>query len=203
MQSSVASSGGKRNNVRLAVLGLAVGAVFSALPTSAQLKFAAFGNYGFDLTGQQEVAETLKKTATEDRLSFLVSPGSNFAGGISSVDDEKWSTHFENVYSDENGSLKMPFFTVLGADDWVGNYQALQGRTDDVYGNEVAESKSNAPKWTMPNWWFHYLMHFPVTTGKSGFVSWSIKSLCLSKEAVLTCFSAVQEAHSLVLVTKI
>lgn len=166
MRSSVAPSGGKLGTVRRAVLGLAVGAFFSVIPASAQLKFAAFGNYGFDLTGQQEVAETLKKAATEDRLSFLVSPGSNFAGGVSSLNDTKWSTHFESVYSDESGSLKMPFFTVLGADDWVGNYQAMQARTDDVYGNEVAETKSNAPKWTMPNWWFHYLMHFPVTTGK-------------------------------------
>ncbi|CDJ51004.1 acid phosphatase, putative [Eimeria brunetti] len=136
-----------------------------------QLRFAAIGNYGFDPSGQKEVAETLKKTATAERISFLVSPGSNFPGGVSGANDTKWEDSFENVYSDEKGALKMPFLTVLGAEDWSGNYTALRERTELVYGeNSSSEITSNSPKWTLPNWWYHYAAHFTASTG-SAFIS--------------------------------
>lgn len=141
-----------------------------------QLRFAAIGNWGFDVSGQKEVAETLKKAAAEQRISFLVSPGSNFPNGVSGANDTKWEESFENVYSDENGSLKMPFLTVLGAEDWSGNYTAMRERTDLVYGEgSEADLVSNSPKWTLPNWWYHYAVHFAATTGEY--------SLILSTEA--------------------
>lgn len=137
----------------------------------AQLKFAAIGNYGFDAAGQKEVADTLKKSAAEERISFIVSPGSNFPGGVSGANDTKWVDQFESVYSDEHGALKMPFLTVLGAEDWSGNYTAMRARTDLVYGDgDEKETASNAPKWTLPNWWYHYAVHFAASTG-SAFIS--------------------------------
>ncbi|CDI78660.1 acid phosphatase, putative [Eimeria praecox] len=136
-----------------------------------QLRFAAIGNYGFDASGQKEVAATLKKAAIEQRISFLVSPGSNFPNGVSGANDTKWEESFESVYSDESGSLKMPFLTVLGAEDWSGNYTAMRERTDLVYGDgSGADVTSNSPKWTLPNWWYHYTVHFAANTG-SAFIS--------------------------------
>ncbi|XP_058515662.1 LOW QUALITY PROTEIN: glideosome-associated protein 50-like [Ochotona princeps] len=152
---------------------------------AAQLKFAALGNWGFDSGSQQQVADTLKKIAHTEHLSFMVSPGSNFAGGVSGPQDPKWKRLFEDVYSDPSGALKMPFFTVLGAEDWSGNYTAEAIRTEVAYSPTVAENEEGLsiagtadatsamesqlattyPKWTLPNWWYHYLMHFPASTG--------------------------------------
>lgn len=154
--------------VRWVALAAAIFVSVAEIPSVVgQLRFAAIGNYGFDISGQKEVAETLKKAATEQRISFLVSPGSNFPNGVSGANDTKWDESFESVYSDESGSLKMPFLTVLGADDWSGNYTAMRERTDLVYGDgSEAEVVSNSPKWTLPNWWYHYAVHFAATTGE-------------------------------------
>lgn len=153
------------------VLSTLVVGLLSIPSAKAQLKFAAIGNYGFDKAGQKTVAETLKKTAAQERISFLVSPGSNFPNGVSGANDTKWTEQFEDVYSDNQGSLKMPFLTVLGSEDWSGNYTAMRDRTDLVYGDgSEDESASNAPKWTLPNWWYHYAVHFAASTG-SAFIS--------------------------------
>ncbi|CDJ37084.1 acid phosphatase, putative [Eimeria tenella] len=158
--------------VRPVALAAAILVGLLEIPASlAQLRFAALGNYGFDISGQKEVAETLKKTAAEERISFLVSPGSNFPNGVSGANDTKWDEMFEDVYSDEKGSLRMPFLTVLGAEDWSGNYTAMRERTDLVYGDGSSEEAvSNSPKWTLPNWWYHYAVHFTASTG-SAFLS--------------------------------
>ncbi|CBZ55692.1 putative acid phosphatase [Neospora caninum Liverpool] len=149
----------------------------------AQLKFVGLGNWGYGTTSQKTVADTLKKVAAAEHISFIASPGSNFAGGVSGMNDTKWQTEFENVYSDPNGALKMPFFTVLGVDDWSGNYTSEALRTELTYAatseqikegklapsdaSEAAAAAENTgyPKWTLPNWWYHYLMHFPANTG--------------------------------------
>lgn len=157
-------------------------------PVSAQLKFAALGNWGFESSSSQMVADTLKKVASTDHISFIASPGSNFAGGVTGLDDPKWKTLYEDVYGDAKGSLKMPFFTVLGGEDWSANYTAQALRTELTYavnpeklpvnatapngeGNATlaeaaVQEKKEFPKWTLPNWWYHYLMHFPANTGK-------------------------------------
>lgn len=169
-------------------------------PAVAQLKFAAIGNWGFESGSQQQVADTLKQVARSEHLSFLLSPGSNFAGGVSGPADPKWKRLFEDMYSDPAGALKMPFFTVLGAEDWSGDYTAEALRTEVAYSptgkystgttnaaegqeeplqkpeEENAEAAVAAremqfsetyPKWTLPNWWYHYLMHFPASTGSA------------------------------------
>ncbi|PHJ24782.1 acid phosphatase [Cystoisospora suis] len=160
-------------------------------PASAQLKFAALGNWGFESSSSQMVADTLKKVASTDHISFIASPGSNFAGGVTGLDDPKWKTLYEDVYGDAKGSLKMPFFTVLGGEDWSANYTAQALRTELTYAvnsdklpvnttaaapngevaanatvvEEAVQEKKEFPKWTLPNWWYHYLMHFPANTG--------------------------------------
>lgn len=142
--------------------------LLSISPAFGQLKFAAIGNYGFDVSGQKQVAETLKRAAAEERISFIVSPGANFPNGVTGANDTKWEEQFENVYSDARGSLKMPFLTVLGAEDWSGNYTAMRDRTDLVYGDGAEkETASNSPKWTLPNWWYHYAVHFAASTGEN------------------------------------
>lgn len=168
-RSSLAYSGHRALDL---VLTTAIFVGLASIPSAlGQLKFAAIGNYGFDVSGQKQVAETLKKAAAEQRISFVVSPGSNFPNGVSGANDTKWEEQFEKVYSDERGSLKMPFLTVLGAEDWSGNYTAMRDRTDLVYGEGAEkETASNSPKWTLPNWWYHYAVHFSASTG-SAFIS--------------------------------
>ncbi|EPR63945.1 acid phosphatase GAP50 [Toxoplasma gondii GT1] len=166
------------------VFSLCVFSVFLATPTAvvAQLKFVGLGNWGSGSYGQKTVADTLKKVAANEHISFIASPGSNFLGGVSSLNDTRWQSEFEIVYSDANGALKMPFFTVLGVDDWSRNYTSEALRTELTYAvtseqikdgklapadaTEAAAAENHGyPKWTLPNWWYHYLMHFPANTG--------------------------------------
>lgn len=168
---------GRKRSLSLLLAPVLILGFFSIPVAFAQLKFAALGNYGFDVSGQKQVAETLKKAAADERISFIVSPGSNFANGVSGSNDTKWDEQFEDVYSDPNGALKMPFLTVLGAEDWSGNYTAMRDRTDLVYGDATKEeATSNSPKWTLPNWWYHYAVHFAASTGMQICICVFIKS---------------------------
>jgi len=71
---------------------------------------------------------------------------------VHGLNDTRWVDDFEVPFAGKE--LNMPFFTVLGDDDWQGNFtaQALKG-------NEVYEN-FDGPKWTFPNYWYHYVQHF-------------------------------------------
>ncbi|PFH37542.1 acid phosphatase GAP50 [Besnoitia besnoiti] len=184
--SSPAAAVSRRATALTSVFSFAVLLGFLAIPApvAAQLKFVGLGNWGYGTSGQQTVAETLKKVAAAEHISFITSPGSNFVGGISGANDTKWQTLYEDVYSDASGALKMPFFTVLGVEDWSGNYTAEALRTQLTYevtsdqlkdgqlmpadAQEAATAvKTGYPKWTLPNWWYHTLMHFQASTGSA------------------------------------
>lgn len=139
--------------------------LFGLSGVNGQLRFAALGNFAYDSTGQKLVAETLKKVAANEHISFLASPGSNFPGGVSALNDTLWQSHFEDVYDDPSGVLKVPFFTILGAEDWSGDYASQILKTEHAYGDQSA--KQNFPKWTAPNWWHHHLLHFTASTGSA------------------------------------
>lgn len=125
-------------------------------PVFAQLHFASLGNWGTGGAAQSSVAATLKAKVREATATFLLSPGSNFVTtpGIESLDDPRWTQIFETPY--KGNELHMPFFTVLGSQDWNGNFTALALRNNLTYTDE----KVDVPKWTLPNWWYHYILHF-------------------------------------------
>ncbi|KAF8820569.1 acid phosphatase GAP50 [Cardiosporidium cionae] len=131
----------------------------------AQLHFVSIGNWGFGNQNQAITAAALKGIAKQDHISYIISPGSNFAGGVSALNDSTWKVDFEDVYSDTAGSLKVPMFTVLGTEDWGSNYTAQILRTADA--NLPENSQDTFPKWTTPNWWYHYISHFSASTGSA------------------------------------
>lgn len=129
---------------------------------NTQLHFASLGNWGSGNSVQTSVATTLKEKAKENKISFIVSPGSNFiSGSVSGLNDKLWDSSFNNPY--EGPELHLPFFTVLGGDDWRGNYTAMAMKSLEDYSNPKANG--SGPKWTLPNWFYHYGLHFQDASG--------------------------------------
>lgn len=149
----------------------------------------SLGGFASGGVSQATVANTLKSKAKEDAVSFIISPGSNFMGGVTNLTDIKWNAFFETPY--RGSSMRLPFFTVVGSEDWKGNYTALPMRTNQTYsmgkethskihtnqtysmgketysiGKEAhATSTEGFPRWFLPNWWYYYTAHFSDATG--------------------------------------
>lgn len=131
---------------------------------NAQLHFASLGNWGQGSSMQRTIAETLKATARREKISFVVSPGSNFisGAGIADISDALWTTHFRDNY--RGPELFLPFFTVLGKDDWKGNFTALIDKSRLEYA-ALSNTTVLGPRWTIPNWWYHFSQHFQDASG--------------------------------------
>ncbi|ORM41226.1 Tartrate-resistant acid phosphatase type 5 [Babesia sp. Xinjiang] len=135
-----------------------------------QLRFASVGNWGTGSKLQKKIAETLKSSIANDRVTFIVSPGSNFEYGVTGPADDKWEMQFQSVYRSEDGSMEIPMFTVLGAGDWQGDFNAQINRNQQAYLTAQMTEKTDMkglPRWTMPNWWYHYYTHFATTASMS------------------------------------
>ncbi|GIX65110.1 acid phosphatase GAP50 [Babesia caballi] len=135
-----------------------------------QLRFASLGNWGTGSKLQKKVADTLKSAIANERVTFIVSPGSNFEYGVTSAKDDKWESQFQSVYRSEDGSMEIPMFTVLGAGDWQGDFNSQVSRNQQAYLTGQINDKSDSkglPRWTMPNWWYHYYTHFATTASMS------------------------------------
>nr|BAN64574.1 acid phosphatase, putative [Babesia bovis] len=161
----------------------------------AQLRFASVGNWGTGSKYQKRVAETLKKSIANDRVTFIVSPGSNFEYGVTGSNDTKWDTHFQSVYRSEDGSMEIPMFTVLGAGDWLGDFNSQINRNQQAYFTSQVDEKNGAkglPRWTMPNWWYHYYTHFATTASmsllKSGHKDMSVGFIFIDTWILSTAF---------------
>lgn len=138
----------------------------------AQLHFASLGNWGSGSATQYTVGALLKSKAKEHQLSFIVSPGSNFIDGVQDLEDKYWTTRFQTPYS--GSELHVPFFPVLGTADWDSNFTAEVLKTNETDGT------SDGPRWMLPNYWYHYTIHFSDaseasaayggTDGSAGFV---------------------------------
>ncbi|CRG96728.1 glideosome-associated protein 50, putative [Plasmodium gallinaceum] len=139
-----------------------------------QLRFASLGDWGKESKSQLLNAKYLKQYIKNERVTFIVSPGSNFLDGVKGLNDPAWKNLYEDVYAEESGNMYMPFFTVLGARDWTGNYTSEVLKGQGIYvekdGETAIEREGDAteyPKWIIPNYWYHYFTHFTVSTGPS------------------------------------
>lgn len=92
--------------------------------TKPELKFIVLGDWGGEATvDQKAVAKQMVLAADREKIDFVVTTGDNFyCDGVLSVDDDKWETGFEQIYSSE--SLMVPWYVSLGNHDYRGNIQA-------------------------------------------------------------------------------
>ncbi|CAD2102987.1 glideosome-associated protein 50, putative [Plasmodium vinckei] len=146
----------------------------SSYNVKCQLRFASLGNWGKESKSQLLNAKYLKQFIKSERVTFIVSPGSNFVDGVKGLNDPSWKSLYEDVYEEEKGDMYMPFFTVLGTGDWTGNYnsevlkgQGIYTEKDGVATIENDDEKTKYPKWIIPNYWYHYFTHFTVSSGPS------------------------------------
>lgn len=171
----------------LALLGTSV---------SAQLNFAVLGNWGTGTWQQRAVSDKLSDYCDKTNCSFIVSPGSNFGNGVQRIYDSTFSEQFVDIYG---AKYKLPFYTVLGVDDWRGNVTAqavwsqLQfGKAKDedqtvksqmgIYKEMELEDKNikapltqreiasyKAPKFVLPNWYWSQAVNYSEASDNAVF----------------------------------
>ncbi len=126
-----------------AAAGLALSGPARALaaPSSA-LTFLGVGDWGRDgAYHQSDVARQMGVTASALGARFVFSVGDNFYDdGVQSVDDPKWRTSFEDVYTAP--SLQVPWRVALGNHDYHGRPEA-----------QIAYSRVSK-RWRMPDRYF-------------------------------------------------
>ncbi len=126
--------------------GLAAATALAALPAKAAgtdtLSFLVIGDWGRDgADHQREVAVQMDKAAAETGARFTVAVGDNFyENGVASVDDAKWRTSFEDVYT--GAHLQTPWYAVLGNHDYG---EAPQAQVD---------YSAKSSRWRMPARYF-------------------------------------------------
>jgi len=97
----------------------------SSARTDAGLSFLVVGDWGRDgASHQRDVADQMEIAARASNARFVVAVGDNFyEDGVQSVDDSKWRTSFEDVYTGEHLQA-MPWHAALGNHDYGGVPQA-------------------------------------------------------------------------------
>eukprot|EP00915_Cephaloidophora_sp_WS-2016_P007711 GHVH01010616.1.p1 GENE.GHVH01010616.1~~GHVH01010616.1.p1 ORF type:complete len:417 (+),score=63.92 GHVH01010616.1:116-1366(+) len=145
----------------------------------AQLNAAILGNWGAGNWSQKSVAGNLNSVCGDKACSLVISPGSNFMGGIRDLQDNVFSSAFSGVYTGKN--LHLPFYSTLGSEDWRFNVTAeayysqltyglmddnderIRGEVDEETGNQAVSQKvisAGSAKFTLPNWYYHTDIHF-------------------------------------------
>lgn len=105
------------------------------------LAISDFGGQGGKI--QRDVAFQFGKIAQIEKCKFIITGGDNYhLNGISSAEDPRWKTEFEDIYSSR--SLLIPWYASLGNHDYVGNAQA-----------EVEYSKFSK-RWIMPDRYYSH-----------------------------------------------
>lgn len=96
---------------------------------AAALDFIVMADWGGQIsepytTGEElATAKGMAKHARATNASFVLAVGDNFYNkGVKSVDDQRFKTTFEDVFSSTD--LDMPFYVAVGNHDHFGNVQA-------------------------------------------------------------------------------
>ena len=136
-----------RSRRALQGLGLAMAAPFGSawaadVDPDPVVSFLAVGDWGRDgAFHQAEVAARMGETARSVNAAFVISVGDNFyEDGVASIDDPKWRTSFEDVYTAP--SLQVPWYVALGNHDYHGDIQA-----------QLDYAKTSR-RWGMPGRWY-------------------------------------------------
>lgn len=126
---------------RTAIGGIAAAAALPLIGAGSPIGrgFIAMGDWGRDGTNhQRDVALQMGRAMRAMNGQFVLAVGDNFyEAGVASVDDPKWRTSFEDVYTDP--ALHRPWYVALGNHDYKTNPQAQVDYT--------AQSK----RWRMPS----------------------------------------------------
>lgn len=111
------------------------------------LEFMAVGDTGNGKKGQRIVAHSMREYAIQNSVEFVLYLGDNFYdNGVSSVNDPKFQTHFEQIY--DNIVLNMPFYVVVGNHDYKG----------DVYAQIAYTERST--RWYMPALYYTFTIEY-------------------------------------------
>ena len=115
------------------------GSLGAARAAPASLAFLAMGDWGRDgAFNQREVGQAMGVAANELNSAFVLALGDNFyEDGVQSVEDPKWRTSFEDIYTAP--SLQTPWYVALGNHDYHGSPEA-----------EIAYS-AKSRRWRMPS----------------------------------------------------
>ncbi len=107
------------------------------------VSFLVVGDWGRDgASHQRDVAGQMELAAREFDSACVVSVGDNFyEDGVQSVNDGKWRSSFEDVYSGPR-LARTPWFVALGNHDYGGVPQAQVDYT------------AHSPRWKMPARYF-------------------------------------------------
>ena len=113
--------------IALALLSAAV--AFAAPPATtrpAPLRIFAMGDWGEDTVAQRHVADAMAKRAADPatKPDDVLLLGDNFYFRLSGVNDSRWQSVFEQVYSQKD--LAVPFYACLGNHDYDGNNYATE-----------------------------------------------------------------------------
>jgi len=106
------------------------------------LRLFAMGDWGEDTAAQRRVAAAMARLGADDvtKPDAVLMLGDNFYFRLTGVDDPRWQTVFEQVYSPKD--LAVPFYACLGNHDYDG----------DNYSIELAYAKAHPQaRFKLPN----------------------------------------------------
>jgi len=148
---------------RRALQGLGLAAMSPFAPAWAAdpdpdpiVSFLAVGDWGRDgAFHQAEVAARMGETAKALDAAFVISVGDNFyEDGVTSIDDPKWKTSFEDIYTAP--ALQVPWYVALGNHDYHGNTQA-----------QLDYAKASK-RWRMSSRWYSHYQAVVTNRGRVG-----------------------------------
>ncbi len=91
--------------------------LFSVVPAAKPIRVLAFGDFGTGSAAQKQTAAAMVAYHKTHPFDFGLTLGDNFyVRGMSSPDDPRWQTQWEQLYS----PMHIPFYAVLGNHDWSG-----------------------------------------------------------------------------------
>ncbi len=121
------------------------------------LSFNVIGDWGKGDSNQKKVAQAMATEARRNPIDFIISVGDNFyPHGVRSINDKRWKTTFENMYSDS--SLQHDWYAAIGNHDYEGSVRA-----------QLRYGKKN-PRWKTKERYFSITKAIPQSTDSVLFV---------------------------------
>ena len=107
------------------------------------------GDYGTSDKFQKLVANSMVDLIKGNNIKFICGLGDNiYEGGVKSVSDNKFQTHFEEPYKD----IKLRFYQCIGNHDYGPIYF---NHIPDDYKHQIEYTKLSK-KWYLPKRYYHY-----------------------------------------------